>query len=496
MAEILKGKKAKLAKQQMAPPNPNLFPMWLSSAMRASRLGAIMRAADTGEIQALMSLLQEILTKEISINAMMQVRSAMVESAVIQCVIDETDQSVSESTREEIRQFCQKILDNLLLVRRLNEGGFAAEGDLSALTKRISINSSWFGFFAGWPIWDNWPGSSEIVPVAVESLDNRRFRVRPSDDSLMMLSTNDQVGTPLHTFGEFNTMEVRHNGISAKLSESGIGRPASYAWFIAFSTYVFLLRYTEMTSVPSPLIERAGIDGITPGYTPGNDTEALNFLKNYIAGTQAVMPAGFKLHWSEPGKNGHYLFDFIDKMVSRQYKDLILGQASTTSDKGSTLGGQPAAGMEIQDYVVNGELQKVCAAYRKLLALAVRLNYGPAVRPPKVVVVRDDLPKRLQRLALLKEAKALGFPVSRTMASKELGLSLPADGDILLDGSAYSSKALEGPAAPSTDSPDDEGEDQTISREEKGKGIPVGTRRNWKDGTFEKQEDGSWKKVQ
>jgi hypothetical protein len=496
MADLIRGKRAKEAKAQlgrMAPASQNLFPLWLSSAMRASRLGQIWRSADLGEIGPAMAFLMEILAKDIGLSGLMNVRASAVEQMVIQCQVDETDKSVSDNTKEEIRQFCQNILDNIQLVRRQADNSFASEGGLSTLTRRISVNSSWLGFFAGWPIWDVIPGTSNVIPVAVEYLDPRRFKVNIQDDSLLLLSNDNLNGQPFYGFGEFNTMEVRHQGVSAKLAESSLGRSASYAWFILFSTYVMLLRYVEMTSVPSPVIERAGIDGITPGYTPGNDTEALNFLKNYIAGIQAIMPAGFKLNWSEPGKNGHYLFDFIDKMVGRQYKDLILGQASTTSESGSALGGLPIAGMQIQEYIVMGEMAKVCNAYRRLLTLAVRLNFGPMVRPPKVGIVRDNIAQRLQKIQILKEAKGLGFPISRAIAARELGLALPTEGEILLDGTAYSAKAkvIE----------QELDEVSTINEEDSakegdGKGIPVGTRRKWKNGTFEKQEDGSWKKVE
>jgi phage gp29-like protein len=415
--------------KKYSPAGAQINPQWVTSAMRASRLGQIHRQADIGDIRLLMAMLQEILTKNTTINGLMQVRVAGLESVRFEFVPNEADKNVKRAS--DFAALANNVMDNIKLVRKTSDG-YTNEGDNKQISKRVSTLSSWLGFFAGWIYYDY--KDNLLLPVALEGIDNRSFVVDNKDDSLVFM-TDTNNGIPFKSIGPFNSIEVRHNGISNRLAEISIGRPISYSWFLDFNAYILLLRFLEMTASPSPILERANKQELGESYNTANDDEAIEFIRNWVAGNMAAVPSGFSLKWQEPGKGGHSIFEAVRKFVIEDYKYGILGQLSSTNETGN-LGGKSGIGLEIQDFITTSEAYKVASMYSEMINRTIKLNY-PNDLPPKIIITRDNPAKRDSALATIKSAKDLGIPVIESYALQVAGLPAPKEGDRLLGGSVY-----------------------------------------------------------
>lgn len=415
--------------KKYSPASAQYNPLWVTSAMRASRLGQIHRQADTGDIRLLMAMLQEILTKNTTINGLMQVRVAGLESISFSFVPNEADKNIKRA--QDNADLGNMIIDGLKLVRKTNDG-YTNEGDNKQISKRVSTLSSWLGFFAGWIYYDY--KDNLLLPVAIEGIDNRSFVVNNKDDSLYFM-TDSNNGIPFKSTGPFNAIEVRHNGISNRLAEISIGRPISYSWFLDFNAYILLLRFLEMTASPSPILERANKQELGESYNEANDNEALDFIRNWVAGNMAAVPSGFVLKWQEPGKGGHSIFEAVRKFVIEDYKYGILGQLSSTNEVGN-LGGKSGIGLEIQDFITTSEAYKIASMYSEIVNRAIKLN-RPNDLPPKIIITRDNQAKRDSALATIKTAKELGIPVTEQYALQVAGLPTPKEGEKLIGGSVY-----------------------------------------------------------
>jgi phage gp29-like protein len=138
----------------------------------------------------------------------------------------------------------------------------------------------------------------------------------------------------------------------------------------------------------------------------------------------------------------------------------------STSDVGN-LGGKGGAGLEIQEHVTTSEAYKVAGFYSEVVSRAVKINRGPSVLPPKIVIVKDNFSKRSIMLALLKEAKALGIPIPEAYAIQIAGLPVPKNGEKILGGTVYSDK-IENPQKETNANKEVEINDKGSSEDKKG----------------------------
>ncbi len=398
------------------------------------RLGAILRAADDGDVLAYMTLAEEIEERDHHYRSVLGTRKMVVSQ--LDPEVEPADDSaqalrIAEDVRElvEAPEFCDLLFHGLDGVSK----GYSIVENLWETSER-----DW------WPRRYRW-------------LDPRWFRVDPKNLRVLRLEDGGQ-GRIIDPHKIVMFTPLLKSGLPLR---AGLARLAASAYLCKSFTVRDLMRFLEIYGMPVRV-------GKYPAGGGAAESKARKRLFDVLrrVGTDATfaIPDDVEIEFRDAMKGGEAgAFLGTAECWDRQMSKLVLGQ---TSSADGTAGNYKAAD---QHKGVRLDIQKhdartlIAQVSRQLIRAFVSFNHGPQRRYPKVTLPvpdNEDIAKLANAVGTLVDR---GLEVSQDQVLRRLGFARPQQGEKLLERSKSGSPAAPGtePEEPEEEPSEEEETDET-----------------------------------
>lgn len=411
-----------------APRDQRRWPDWISNGLTLERMAAITRNADMGDMQDLMSLLQEIAAREPLLNGLLSVRLSALSQRPVKVVPNKSD--ANRERAAQVALFSQRILDQLKVARGEGEN-VNFTGGIKTVIEQILL-CTYYGCTVGWVHWSE--DEETPIPKAVEFLDQRRFYLDIPTDQLFIATENGGLkGAALCDFPKMQVLEVRNDRLSNRLPMSGFGRSILLSWWLRFGTLKDLTNYVETWGRPGLVITASELEG--SGYNEDQYEELQNFLEDYLGDTRVLLPPGFTAELLEAQNGGEKIFELVDNLTERHIQFAAVGQIGAISGDVTT----HAAGKQAQrvrDDLTDGDARLVAEVLEKLIRYAVSLRYGFDTPMPTVEFELEKSIEAIKDRALAIQAASYplgsmlksGIPIDIIEYCDMMGIPLRPDG--------------------------------------------------------------------
>jgi len=202
----------------------------------------------------------------------------------------------------------------------------------------------------------------------------------------------------------------------------GLGRSA--AWMECFRGFTFAewLTWLEICATPWRIAE---VDPSTNDDIRGRVLSSLDALGSVGF---AVLDRGTDLRFEGAGNNGgDQAYQRMVDTCASELSKALLGHTGTVDVEPGRLGGESMAS-EVAQWLVESDARAIeQTIYRDLLGTFVALNWGPQWPAPRLHLQVDAQISRRERMALAKEAWAMGIPVDQEWLASSCGIRLAAD---------------------------------------------------------------------
>lgn len=399
-------KTGELGRELAAPSLTGVRNVWgwqAAFGLTPERLGRILAAASDGDIQAYLTLAEEMEERDLHYRCEIGKRKLAVTGlpvTVESASDDRRDIELTDAVRELVR--CP--------------GFRGLMGDLlDGLGKGFSVCEI------------IWQRGRHWRPERYEWRDPRFFVFdRESGRHLRLLDdAAGYEGVELAPYKFLVHMPHLKTGLPIR---GGIARVAAWAWMCKNFVVKDWMAFAEVYGMPLRLGK----------YQPGADARDIAILKSAVANlgsdAAAVIPESMLIEFVETARSGGgqelylKLADWLDTQVSRG----ILGQAATTQGTPGRLGNDQAQAEVREDIRDDDALQLAETINRDLVKPYIDLNFGPQDRYPQILIKAVEQ----EDLTLLAEALArlvpLGLKVEQSEIRDKFGLSEPADDAELL----------------------------------------------------------------
>ncbi|MGR3433502.1 MAG: DUF935 domain-containing protein [Shimia sp.] len=403
-------KRKELLAELGAPGLTGLRSIWsdgVASGLTPQRLAAILRDANNGEIEAYVTLAEEMEERDAHYASVLGVRKRRVSGIV------PTVEPVSESARD--REVAEAV------ERRITQHpGFAdlVEDLLDAIGKGFSV------------VEIEWAASgSEWWPSAFKHRDARYFLPDPEDPEAIRLRDEDDParGVPL---APAKWMFHRAKLKSGHWARGGLARVVAFGWICKAYTVKDWVAFVETFGLPI----RLGRYG--PSATREDVEVLFRAVANIGSDAAAVLPESMKIDFeraTQGAGGGTDVFESLARWVDEQTSKAVLGQ-TMTADNGSSMA-QAQVHNDVRLDIAAADARGLMGTLaRDLVAPFVALNFGADVVPPKVrleVAEPEDTAQLLERTTGLVAA---GLRVKASEVRSRLGYSDPDDDDEVLGG--------------------------------------------------------------
>lgn len=395
------------------------------SGLTPDRLAAILRQADQGDMDALLTLAEEMEERDPHYGSVLATRKLAV-LGLDRRVAWASGQE-DHPLAEEIQEACQGLIE-------APEFDDLLEHLLDALGKPYAAPEI---------LWDT---TSQWRPRAYEHRDPRWFQFdRETGRELRLKESGHADGMPLppfkfavHTFG-------RKSGLPARL---GLARLVAFSFVCKLYGLKDWMAYAEIFGIPLRL-------GKYDAAAKPEDVEVLKrAVFNLGSDAAAVIPQAMTIEFptASGGVGNADLFERLVTFVDNQISKAVLGQTGTTDMQ---KGGGYAQASVLNE--VRGDLLKADArslgktTTRAVLEPFVAFNWGPDAPVPRVELVVEE-PEDVKVLGeALERLVPLGLKVGQAEVRKKLRLSEPAADDELLTPPAQA--AAPAPIAPGAKDP-------------------------------------------
>jgi phage gp29-like protein len=408
-----------------------------STGLTPARLASIFAAADRGDLGPLCELLQE-LTKDDLIGALLDLRLGSLSQRDLDLAPAKTDPDPARAA--DVVAHCAEVLARLRLVRRV-EGRTEDEGGLAEVVEAVDA-SVYFGMSLLWIGWV--PGRDGLpVPETVELLDQRRYRTRPETGAVLLETAASYMGEPVGSFDPWCLQPAYGRSLSPRKEFAGVGRSVCFAWWLRQMSRLYSAQYAERFAVPAVVGSFAGsdVDQIRASFDADAREQLALFVESFASDAAAIFPPGFTAQILAAAPGGEKLFEYLDRVTRSAISTALLGQDGTSSGEGGSLAKAQVNELSRQDLIRKGG-RRVASWVRRLLSYTVSLRWGPETPPPEVTFAATPEERAAEDRARIKAATELGLPVALDYALSALGLSVPADGAVLVDGSAWDGLAM------------------------------------------------------
>jgi phage gp29-like protein len=405
------------------------WPDWLSSGLTLERLGTILKDADQGNLQDMMTLLQEIAGREPLLNGLLSVRLSSLSQRTIEVQPNKQDKDTVRA--QAVAEHYQRIVDDLKLARSEGEG-LVYYGGLQSVIESI-LMTVYYGAEVGWINWAERDGCAQ--PIAIEFLDERRLYHDIATDKLhIMTDKSGYSGVPLSSFDPMLVLEIRNTRLSRRVAMAGFGRSILLSWWLRFGTLKDLTNYVETWGRPGLLVTA---NDNTTGYDEDQYEQLQKFLEDYMGDTRVLLPPGFEAELLEAQSGGEKIFETVDSMTERHIQFAAVGQVGAIAGDATTYAAGKQA-QRVRDDLTDGDARLVSEVLEKLGRYATAAYFGADVPGPRVEFSSEKSTGAIKEKALAIQAASYplismlkgGIPVEIRLYCEEMGIQLTADGNL------------------------------------------------------------------
>lgn len=378
------------------------------AGLTPDKLAAIIRQADQGDMDAFLTLAEEMEERDPHYGSVLQTRKLAFTSLERQVTWAPGDED--HALADEIQQACEKVANAPAMDELLWHLG-------DAIAK---------GYAAPETIWDT--SSNMWSPSRYEWRDPRWFKFdRETGRELRLRDAGSIDGLPLPPAKFVVQLAGRKSGLPAR---GGLARLVAFSFVCKLYGMKDWMAYAEIFGIPMRLGK----------YGAGARPEDVEVLKRAVFGlgsdASAVIPASMMIEFPQLGQStgGAELFHTLVTWLDNQVSKAVLGQAGTTDMQ---KGGGYAQSKTLDG--VRSDLTKADAKWtaatvtRDVLGPFVRFNWGADAPVPSLVLVVDE-PEDVASLSqALERLVPLGLKVSQEQVRKKLKLSPPKEGEDLLE---------------------------------------------------------------
>ncbi len=375
----------------------------IAAGLTPERLAAVLRAADGGDIDAYLTLAEEMEERDPHYAAVLGVRKRAVSG------LEPQVEAASDAPRD------LEIADAVRKLARAPEFTPLLEDCLDALGK---------GFAAVEIVWRR---GSRWFPERYEWRDPRWFRWDRTDGrTLRLLSERDAPdGAPLAPAKWIVHAPRLRSGLPAR---GGLARLAAAAYTIKAHALTDWTAYAEVFGMPL----RVGRYG--PGASESDIETLAEAVANLGTDAAAVMPESMRVEFEQAGGSGQAgadVFRGLAEYVDSQVSKAVLGQTTTTDDGSSRA--QAQVHDAVRGDIVRADARQLAATLnRDLVRPFVELNWGRADEAPRLLLPAAEPEDTAALTAALERLVPLGLRVQASVARDRLGLPDPEEGAELL----------------------------------------------------------------
>lgn len=386
----------------------------MASGLTPERLARILRAAQSGDSRAYLTLAIDMEERYLHYGAQLQTRRLALEA------IDPTV-TAPAGTPAPIIDFVRALVDDPRFRDAIGVAG-------DAYGKGYAVNEIMWDYVGG-----------RLRPVDYIERDQRFFRYdRVAQRELLLVSDDAPHGSPLPP-GKFLTHEPRLRGGPAL--RRGLARPAAWAWLIQSFTQQDWAVFAENFGVP------LRIGKYPKSATDQDKVKLLRALKAMANDAAAVIREDMSVDLvAVNAAQGEKVFGALMDRLDKQVSKIVLGQ-TMTADDGASLG-QAKIHNEVRIDILRADARQMATTVdHRLIRWAVAMNFGPQDRYPSVEWPVSE-PEDIKALSeALDRTVKLGLRVSQKEIRDKFGLSEPEEGEeVLIAPKAEATPALPAPA--------------------------------------------------
>jgi phage gp29-like protein len=397
--------KPALLKTEVAAPQPMGVRSIASAAPSANidplRLARILKAAEEGDTAAYFELASEMEEKYLHYAAQLATRKRAV-SGILGEIVPASEEARDVAAAELVEQ-CLPVIQGALFDM------------LDSIGKGFSLTEIMWDF-----------SERQWMPVELRYRDPRWFRFDKVDGrTLRMADDSNPDGVYLPPGKFIIHYSAARTGLPIK---NGMARAASWAYMFHNFSLRDWVTFIEFFGKPLRL------GRYDSGTVKPSDLDILMAAVQAI-GTDgaAILPKSVEIEFPEVaqarGENGLWLslLEYLDREVSK----LVLGQ-TLTADTGKGGGGSYALGNVHNDVrmdILADDARSIAATInRDLIPLIVGLNLSGIEKYPVFRLPIEEPEDLVAMKEIVKDAVALGFPVSQQWFSEKFGIPMAEEG--------------------------------------------------------------------
>ena len=401
---------ANLTKEIAAPSMGSVRNAWghgsVVAGLTPHKLASIMRAAEQGDMDAYLTLAEEMEEREPHYASVLATRKravAALDPVVTAASNSDRDEQIAEAVRKDIteRPEFEDLISGL-------QDGLGKGFSVVEMMWRRSITAN-------------------ARPIQYEWRDQRWFTFDRNDARTLLLKTNDNpIGEPLELRKWCVYKPKLKMGIPIR---SGLARLA--AWSFLFKNYTVKDWVAFVETYGMPL--RLGKYG--KNATEDDKIALLRAVLGIGTDAAAIIPESMKIEFEQAmsGSASSDIFMALADWTDRQVSKAVLGQTMSTDEGGR--GGRAQA--EVHDGLRDEIRQADAKAIARCVSGAVikdyvDLNFGPQEEYPQCVYPADDGVDRGELIEDIAKMVDRGLHVKSDEIYPVLGLTRPGEGDDIL----------------------------------------------------------------
>jgi phage gp29-like protein len=390
---------AALSKELARPSLTGIRQAWgagaVSNGLTPQRLAAILRAADSGDHHAYLSLAEEMEERDAHYGSVLRTRKLAVSGLdiVVESASDDPrDIALADAVREQVTSA---------------EFGDAVDDLLDGLGK---------GYSAVEIIWQR----GEFWQPTFKWRDPRFFRFdRETGTELRLLDEADMInGVALEKYRWITHIPKLKSGLTVR---SGLARMAAIAYMCKTWTIKDWMTFADVFGLPL----RVGKYG--RGATDDEIDTLITAISNIASDAGAVIPESMNIEFVEAAKSsggGTGVFKELADYLDGQTSKAVIGQ-TMTSDNGSSQA-QANVHNEVRLDIVKSDAKQLTSTLnRDFVPAFVDINYGVPKHYPRVFVYVPDNEDLALLVTALEKLVPLGLEVEQSVIRDKFGLPDP-----------------------------------------------------------------------
>ena len=375
----------------------------VASGLTPQRLATILSNAAEGDLDAYLTLAEEMEERDPHYSSVLRTRKLAVSSlAPTVEAAGEDDKSLKMA--EDVK--------HLINTPQFND---MVDSALDALGKGYSVSEI---------TWDR--SGAKWKPSDYKWRDPRFFVFnRDNPEELRLLDDADPVnGIPLPSYKFIVHRPRLKSGLTLR---GGLARLVAFSYICKMYGIKDWLAFAEIYGIPL----RLGKYGSAA--TPDDIDTLKTAVSNIGSDAAAVLPESMIIEFQQVAQaaNGSDVFARLVEWIDRQVSKAVLGQTMTTDDGSSQA--QAKVHNEVRQDIIEADAKQLANTInRDLIKPYIDINYGPQKAYPTVRITLPETQDLAQLADNLAKLVPLGLKVSGAEVRAKLGLSEPAkDAELL-----------------------------------------------------------------